>query len=186
MKKPTPLKREPLLDYHDMINFVEEKYDIKVNDYNKTFKCAIDFKKQMGLNVYLSPDVSGKYVPEWQEEGYEGWTIIEGGLRNIDGKRIKATKEEYDEQFKEYYAICGEFKQWKVENNVSETYLNYWHWMIDGQFQDIHNGSTAYWNLKDILDGDNPEWVIEITRYVYDEFKEHLDKDGGLEVIVEW
>jgi hypothetical protein len=94
MKKPTPLKRESLLDYHDIINYIEEKYDIYVRDYNKTFECSKDFEKETGLNVFKCPDVSGKYNPDWQEEGYEGWTIIEGGIRNGSGKRIKATKEQ--------------------------------------------------------------------------------------------
>lgn len=58
--------------------------------------------------------------------------------------------------------------------------------MLDGQFEDIYNGSTVYWNLKEILDEENPEWVKEITQYVYNEFKEYLDEEGGFNVLIEW
>jgi hypothetical protein len=187
MDKPTLKERKPVMDYHDMIDYIEKKYNITVRDYNRTFESSRDFTKETGLNVFLCPDISGKYKPEWQSPGYEGWTIIEGGLRSGSKKRIKATEQEYKEQFQEYYDICSEFKQWKIKNNISEVYLDYWHWLLDKQFYDVNNGSTEYWNIKGILDDkDTPEWVYTITKYVYDEFKDNLDKDGGIEVLIEW
>src|SRR5687768_3870241 len=99
MDKPQPKSRTPLLDYHEVINFIEEKYKINTRDYlglfgNKnTISHFQKYQNETGdiqPNDGYYPDVSGNYRKEWQEEGYEGWTIV----RN--GERIKATKEEYD------------------------------------------------------------------------------------------
>ena len=66
-------------------------------------------------------------------------------------------------------------------------YLDYWHWMIDNQFYELHNGSEQYWDIKGILEGEStPDWVREITQLVFDEFKEQLDENGGMEVYISW
>jgi len=62
-----------------------------------------------GNGVY--PDVSGKYRKEWeQEEGYEGWTITRGG------KKVKATKEEYDADFKLIHEQYARYQEWCKKN----------------------------------------------------------------------
>ena len=42
-------------------------------------------------------------------------------------------------------------------------------------------------NITEIIeDKKTPSWVKEITQLIYDEFKDDLDKDGGLEVWISW
>ena len=99
MSKPRPLLRAPIIDYHQMVSFIEDKY---------------------GISTRGKPD--------------------------------------------------------------------YWHWLIDNEFYNLSNGSEQYWNMKDILDDDDlaPDWVKKITQLFYDEFKDHLDEDGGMHVLVQW
>lgn len=182
MNKPTPKVRQPIMDYHEMIDFVEKKYEFDTRDYKGKHKLYIPFEKETGINVYKCPDVSGK-----QEGTYKGWMIYEGGL--IKGTRkIKATEKEYKEQFQEYYANCGQFEKWKKDKGYGDIpYLDYWHWLMERCFQEVSNGSDNYFNVKEIIDdAETPEWVREITQKIYDEFKDSLDKNGGLEVHIEW
>lgn len=57
----------------------------------------------------MYPDVSGKTIKQWQEKGYDGWTVIR------DGKRVKVTKEEYDADFKLIHEHYARYKEWKKE-----------------------------------------------------------------------
>jgi hypothetical protein len=193
MEKPAKKKRSPLMNYHDMVRFVEEKYNIDVRDYNGLFggtnkESHFDKYQRItgdcmpfGNNAY--PDVSGKYNKEWQEEGYEGWTIIR------DGERIKATKKQYDEDFKLIHAQYKRYQKWEQENpeNEAPEYLDYWHWLLNNHFCDVRNPCEEYFNMTEILeDEETPDWVKEITQKFYDEFKDDLDKDGGIEVHISW
>jgi hypothetical protein len=109
--KPTPKERKPILDFHEVIRFIEKKHKIDVRDYAGKFK---------------------------------------GG--SMDDK----------------------------------PYLDYWHWLIENHFYDVNNGCERHWDIKFILEGDGPDWVKEITQLVYDEFKDNLDKDGGVDVNIWW
>lgn len=74
------------------------------------------------------------------------------------------------------------------DKNKDAPYQDYWHHLLDGQFAFVERGTVQYWNLEDMLDEeeDTPEWVKTITQYVYDEFVNELDADGGFEVWVNW
>jgi len=56
------------------------------------------------------PDVGGSHEPEWQEEGYEGWRVWR------DGKIVKATKEEYDADFKLIHEHYARYQEWEKTN----------------------------------------------------------------------
>ena len=78
------------------------------------------------------------------------------------------------------------YQEW-TKQNPEPPYLDYWHWLLDRCFSNIHNGSEAYWNVKEILeDEQTPDWVKDITQKVYDEFKDNLDESGCLKVLIEW
>lgn len=63
------------------------------------------------------PDMSGKFNEKWQEEGYEGWTVWR------KGKKVKATKEEYDADFKIIHDHYARYNKWKETNpDVEDDY----------------------------------------------------------------
>jgi hypothetical protein len=191
MIKPIPKQiKAPMLDYHDVIHFVEDKYKIETRDYANLFgkngkvghfgkyQEITGDKMPFGNGAY--PDVSGKYQANWQEPGYEGWTVI----RN--GKKVKATKDEYDADFKLIHDQFKRYQEWSKDNK-EPPYLDYWHWLLDHCFYEVSNPSSQYMNITEILkDKKTPSWVKEITQLIYDEFKDELDKDGGLEVWISW
>lgn len=186
MKKPVAIVRSPIIDYHEIIHYIEEKYKINVRDYSNLFQHQDKeghFQKYQRLTGDVMPfngrypDVSGKQL------GFENqWTI----WRN--NKRIEATKEEYDADFKLIHEHYQRYLKWSELNpeNKPPEYLDYWHWMTEHHFHDVSNGTDTYWGLEDILDNDSPKWIKEITQLVYDEFKEQLDEDGGMEVYISW
>lgn len=189
MKKPIKQERVPIMDYNEMIGFVEEKYNIEVRGYLGINGCN---KKEDHFDKYqriendpkpfggLNPDVRFDNI---ESEGYEGWTVIR------EGKRVKATKEEYDADFKILHDHYQRYHKWCEKNpdNTEPEYLDYWHWMTDRAFDEVRNGCEKYFPLADILeDVNNPEWVKEITQLISDEFKDDLDSEGGIDVWIEW
>lgn len=109
--KPGKITRPEVMDYHEMVDFIENKYKIGVRDYHKTYS---------------------------------------------------------------------------KDNDDYEPYMDYWHWLCD-YFCEVTNGGTCYWGLKEIIeDEDYPKWIKEITQLFYDEFKDELDEDGGVEVLISW
>lgn len=115
---------------------------------------------------------------------------------------IKLT-EQYNQTVPEQLRIRGntqftsdaynQFERWLEKNNLPSLqnedipYLDYWHWLIDHDFEGIHNGERRYWELQRIIgDNETPTWVKEITQKIHDEFREKLDECGGLEVKISW
>ncbi len=112
MEKPKPESRKPILNYLDMVKFIESKYNIKVRDYHETYN---------------------------------------------------------------------------KENEDWLSYLDYWHWLVDSHFYEVHNPCDCYFHITEIIkDKSVPNWVKEITQLFHNEFKDDLDKDGGLEVHISW
>lgn len=61
-------------------------------------------------------------------------------------------------------------------------YLDFWHWLIDGPFAELHNRSAKYLDLKfELEDEETPTWVKEILQKIFDEFQE-----DEMEFWVEW
>lgn len=111
MNKPGKITRPEVMNYRDMVNFIEKKYKIEIRDYHKTYS---------------------------------------------------------------------------KDNEDYEDYMDYWHWLCD-YFCEVNNGGTNYWGLKEIIEEeDNPKWIKEITQLFYNEFKDELDEDGGVEVLISW
>lgn len=178
MGKPVKKERASIMDYHDMIHFVEEKYNIQVRDYLGLFgakKAESHFDKYQRIMNDPMPFGNGVYPDE-------GWTVIK------EGKRVKATKEECDADFKLIHEQCARYNKWCEANPKNKKPdLDYWHWMTDKVFYEVRNGCEEYFPIADILeDVNNPVWVKEITQLIYDEFKDDLDSEGGIEVWIEW
>ncbi len=187
MIKPVPRKREAIMSYHEMISFVEQKYNIQVGDYRGLFGTKdkeSHFAKYQRITRDLQPNDG--FYPDYSGKGTtddERRTIVR------DGKRIKAIQEEYDADFKLIHEQYQRYKDWSKDNPEPE-YLDYWHWLIDNHFIGVHNGCNMCWGIKEIIDDEYddeiPAWVKEITQKVYDEFKDELDEDGSIEVEISW
>ncbi|MBI1968775.1 hypothetical protein HYS49_02595 [Candidatus Woesearchaeota archaeon] len=153
MNKPTPKQRTPVMDYLEMIRFVEEKYGITVRDYAGRF--AVFPKQVEQYNPTAPPELRVDGNTRYDSEAYQ------------------------------------RFERWREENKLPTPdtipYLDYWHWLLNNHFFEVHNGEVVYWHVQEILDTeDAPVWVKEITQRIHDEFKEQLDEAGGLEVLIEW
>ena len=183
MTKPTPRVRTPIMDFHEMIHFVEKKHNLKTRGYRGIGQakaedhfasyCRITGDTQPNDGRY--PDVSG----------------VNGGETVVrNGKRRAATKVEYDADFKLIHEQYARYKVW-AETNPEPEYRDYWHWLLAEVFYDVHNPCEAYFPLKEILNDDDgdydaPHWVKEITQLIHDEFLGELDDEGGLEVEISW
>ena len=177
---PIPKPRDPIMDFHEMIEFVEQKYGIRTRDYNGLHgpdsHCA-KWQREAG-----DPQPNDGHYPDCSGDGEtaaERLTVVR------DGKRRKATQGEYDADFKLIHEHFQRYQDW-CETNPAPAYLDYWHWLLGDQFSDVHNPCTQTWDLRVILeDDDTPDWVRGITQKVHDEF-EHVLIDGAVEVLIEW
>lgn len=170
MNKPKPIVREPILDYNDVIDYIEEKYNIDTRDYAGKFNGK-----------------GKKKIKELEDN----WLEVNGyGQYKHVLNKPKGSKKDWEEGSEEIRIrveintrIRDEEKDW--EEIVP--YLDYWHWMLDNNFDNVSNGCNQYWGVMGILESETtPKWVKEITQLVYDEFKEYLDEDGGFEVYIWW
>lgn len=184
MEKPIP-KDNHLLDYGQVIKFIEEKYDIKTRDYEGLFSHD---KKEGHFEKYQR--ITGDKYP-FDNELYPDSNGLSMGFSSKytvirNGKRVSATKEEYDADVKLIHDHYKRYGEW-TKTNPEPRYLDYWHWVMDRCFAGVHNGSSGYWNIKEIIDDEStPDWVRHITQLVYDEFKENLDYEGGMYVWHYW
>ncbi len=72
-------------------------------------------------------------------------------------------------------------------NDDFKKYMDFWHWVLDNCFYEVSNPCDSYWNMEEILnDEKTPNWIKEITQLFYNEFKDDLDEDGGIEVHISW
>ena len=184
MTKPTPKTRDPIMDFHEMIHFVEKKHKLKTRGYRGIGQataedhfvgyCRITGDAQPNDGFY--PDVSAP----------KGGALTGGRTVVRDGKRRPATLAEYDADFKLIHEQYARYKVW-AETNKEPEYRNYWHWLLANHFYDVHNPCVEYWCLTGILDDeDAPDWVKEITQLLHDEFIGELDDEGGIEVEIAW
>lgn len=169
MNKPEPVIRQPILNYQDIIDYIEEKYNIDTGDYAERFGGK-------------GRDKINQLRDQWlKDNGYWKYKYV---LNKPKGSKEDWAKD--SEEMKLRVEINE--KIWKEESNWEKQvpYLDYWHYILDAQFCDVSNGCTQYWSLSPILEYDAPEWVKEITQLIYDEFKEYTDEDGGFEVYISW
>lgn len=116
--------------------------------------------KPMPFGDGVYPDVRGAHVAEWQEEGYEGWTIVR------DGKRIKATKEQYDADFKLIHDHYAEYKEWSKEHPDPEG--DYGNPQYEEKYKELISYS-GMWIRRDVY-----EQLTDIPRG-HDSYGNHLD-----------
>lgn len=173
MNKPKPVARQPVIDYHEIIDYIEKKYNINVRDYAGKFH---------GKGYELKQ----KLRDEWLEEnGYSNFKYV---LTVPDSKKAR---EDWDRDSKEIdlrIEINTKMSESGFDKKLDELvpYLDHWHWMLD-YFGDISNGCDRYWCLESILEQPRtPDWIKEITQLVHDEFVDDLDEEGGLEVHISW
>jgi len=90
-------------------------------------------------------------------------------------------EKKYSIQLRDYH------KNYPKSNEDWKSYMDFWHWMLENCFSEVSNGCFQWWNMLDILeDEETPDWIKEITQLFYNEFKEELDADGGVEVYISW
>jgi hypothetical protein len=69
-------------------------------------------------------------------------------------------------------------------------YLDFWHWMLDGPFSELHRGGVNYLSI-DWFDGegakDNPDFVNIILKDIFEACKNHPAFDGEcINFYVDW
>lgn len=144
-------------DYHEVIDYIEKKYNIDVRDYAKSHEHFPNWLKLVGENPPNYPICPNNIYQV-----------------NVNGVMTKITKEEYDIRFKEIHDQYKRFKNW-CDKNPEPPYLDFWHWYIENH--EIHNGCYSNFNLKYYLNNSStPEWIREITQLIYNEFQKEKMK----------
>lgn len=77
---------------------------------------------------------------------------------------------------------AGRFSKLAKEYDEDKSYLDFWHWLLDNDFMELHNGSIQ--TLFPDTHPNAPEWVQEILGLIVLEFLE--DGEDSIEFWVEW
>jgi len=74
-----------------------------------------------------------------------------------------------------------------LEANGERPYLDFWHWLLEHDFAEMHNGSFQYLWSSSLEDPETPEWVRTILKDIFETVKGHpaCDKDG-INFYVSW
>jgi len=169
MKKPKPVQRKPVLIFYNMINYINKKYNINIRDYAN---------KNENKGKYCNGDYP---IVAWcKKHGYD-YTVLEESYKYPyeDPKVLKIINERV--RLNELFSNA--IDRYEFER----PYLDYWHFLLNNPFTVENNPTEEYWNLREIIENEeNEDWIIEITKLFYEEFKEYLDEDGGLNVLISW
>jgi len=165
MIKPKAFIKDPVYDYHEVIEYIEDKYNIKTRGYGRDNVSHFDkWRELFGEDSPNCPHFDGD-IP----------------VVNINGEIVKITKEEYDKRFAVIHEQFKRYQKWELEN-PEIPYLDYWHWLLENDFSEISNGCERTLSVIDIISEDYaPKWVKDITQLIYDEFKEDY-----MNMSIEW
>ena len=148
MEKPKPKEREPILDFFDMLRYIEGKYKINTRDYNGRGRNHLNGMKAICKEMNIP----------WSDMG--------------DINKMRKVRDEFDKRY------------------PRQDYVDYL--KDDSEF---HNGCEMVICLGDFLyppqegeerEYDTPDWVEQIERLIFIEFKEYLDEEGCLLTWVWW
>lgn len=164
MNKPTKIIRNPIYNYSEIIDYIEEKYHIETRDYAGRHRY---FRKWLELMNETPPNYPNKLHSTCKVKK--------------NNQMVEITQEEYNVRYKEIHEQYARFTEW-CKNNSEPPYLDFWHWLINNDFLDVENGSYATLNVKYWLDNlDESDWQREIIQLIYNEFREN-----EMEFLIEW
>lgn len=71
------------------------------------------------------------------------------------------------------------FANCKFDRSKNVPYLDFWHWLLDGPFQELSRGGVNYLTIDSLNNSDNnPEFVNIILKDIFDAVKDHPAFDG--------
>lgn len=163
MKKPVPEKRQALLNYNDMIDYIEKKYKIDTRDYAGSHK----------------PETRDRCLREACKQVGADYEIVNEDLTKADEKNPGVEKK-----------LEIRRKIYDIYDKLLPPYQDFWHLYslsISG------NGSEMYIGFEELEDDHEyypgeepyPEWAKEILRLIKKEFGKYI-KDNELWCWVEW
>lgn len=94
----------------------------------------------------------------------------------------------YDIKNREYHEnyIGDDYRGGRQPRQGRRGYLDFWHWLLDRCFYDVHNPSHQFLNVDEMLeDPETPEWARQILKLIKIEFQD-LFRDRGLDVWICW
>lgn len=160
MTKPKAKQRDPILDYHEMIEFLEEKYNFQSRDYLNSL--------QKNHQIYL----------KWIGDNYPGFSHVmdapEGSKKDWPKDSPEMAKRiEINTAYNEYI---------RKNKDLEVPYLDFWHIHCDSL---TGNGSELYICLDIEEYQTKDKWCAPILEYIKAEFAEYVEEDC-INTWVEW
>lgn len=152
-KPPKHLRTEIFYKYNEVVDYIEDKYNISTEDYAHSMNHFPNWLKLFGEKEPTYP------------------RSMNGVCRAcIDGCWVEITKEQYIIAVREFQEQFQRYKVWK-KDNPEPPYLNFWKWIVGNN--DIRNGSFMTIDVKEYLKHEEtPIWVQSILQLMYNEFNE--------------
>jgi len=150
-----PAKGERTYDYFEVMDYIDEKYNIDSRNYGNT-RLLRKFRQQKGFKKLQKPRIS------WEDYGDA-----------IEKRAYEENVHVYQQEMKKQQEA---FNLWKEENEIGrEEYLDFWHWLIDEFDEGIYSGSIIQFPVKEYLEHqETPTFVKEILQLLYAEYQEEI------------
>jgi len=135
----------------------------------------------LGEENWDEEEIKAKFIPiEEDEIGMKKpkkYNPVEGVINYHDMMRYIDKK--YDIDNRDYNR--------RFRGNKGAKYLDFWHWLLDHCFYEVHNPCSATLNVIEMLEEDEtPVWVREILTLIKIEFGDQFNEYGELNVWISW
>jgi hypothetical protein len=144
---------------------------------------AVDFMPFMNAleeeHSFSYHDCAGKYkwIHNRQNELCKEWDIDYSVWGKIKPSEMTGKDKEFYEVYQE--EVHDETKQ--------PPYQDFWHWLLDNDFCELHRGGFNYLSFWSIDDDETPEWVKRVLELIKDAVKDNPAYDGeSLNCYVDW
>ena len=181
MNKPVKKKvREDMIYYHEMIDYIEQKYKIDTRDYLSTY---VEGKKISSSMEHFLKFQKEENDPQPYENGKLPGMVNGKFFIYKNGEKVFCKKEEYLNENKKIVHHYERYNKWLIDNPKPE-YQDFWHWIIDNTGASM--GRDAFLPIVEWIEDENtPSWVKQISTYIKQEFESEFKYDG-LNVWIEY
>lgn len=179
--KPKPKKvTKEHLDYHDMIEYLEKKYDFESRGFS-----GIPSQKKEDHFVTYQRVMNDPMPFNGMYPGESPLSALQSGkiYTKPEGKKmIPCSKQEYDDAYKLIHDHYQRYKTWCV-TNPETPYMDFWHYLCDIN-DELHNGS--YISIpKKVRDTDiTPEHSIEMFKELKKQYKNDKKMQKDLDILI--
>lgn len=145
---------EPSIDFCEFMRDLDKKYNFKHRDMSNAFGPESAEERKIKIEKWL------------EKNGYDGLGYV------LDLPQDSSS--DWPEGSEEMRLRIEINTKLRDVDDLDRPYEDFWHWLLDNDFSEIHNGSFVQLELHDerLKDPDIPEYVKKVMKAIHTEVKD--------------